>query len=218
MPARSASANTTISGRMRKTRRNRNAVAISATRAANGSVSGSGDTGARAGRRPGISASWARSTTLSPPRPGLQQVDGEKQDERRHQHQAGDHGGAGIVELLQLDDDEQRHDLGVDGHVAGDADLRAVLPDGAGKASVKPVISAGSSGGSTTRRRMLAREAPSMAADSSSSRSKSISTGSTVRTTNGRPTKMSAMRMPSGVNATFTSIRDNGWPSQPCTE
>src|SRR3954467_15154081 len=105
MPWRSASANTTISGRMRKTRRNRNAVTMRATRAANGSVNGSCDIGARAGRRPGISASGVRSTTLPSPRPGLQQVDGEEKDERRHQHQAGDHGGARVVELLQLDDD-----------------------------------------------------------------------------------------------------------------
>src|SRR5215217_6729371 len=71
-------------------------------------------------------------------------------------------------------------------------------PTARAKASVKPVITAGRTGGNTTRQRMLMREAPSMAADSSSSRSKSRSTGSTVRTTKGSPTKTSAMRMPMG--------------------
>ena len=41
--------------------------------------------------------------------------------------------GAGIVELLEPDDDQQRRDLGDVGHVAGDEDHRAVFADGAGE-------------------------------------------------------------------------------------
>ena len=91
-------------------------------------------------------------------------------------------------------------------------------PTARAKASVKPVITAGRTGGNTTRQRMLMREAPSMAADSSSSRSKSRSTGSTVRTTKGSPTKTSAMRMPTGVKAAFTPMAARGCPSQPWAE
>ena len=40
-------------------------------------------------------------------------------------------GAAGIVEFLELDDDQQRRDLGDIGQVAGDEDDRAVFADGA---------------------------------------------------------------------------------------
>ena len=82
-------------------------------------------------------------------------------------------------------------------------------------ASVNPVVTAGMSGGNTIRRRMFVREAPSNAPASSVSRSKSCSTGCTVRTTNGRPTKTSATRMPSGVKATLMPVAASAEPSQP---
>ena len=44
-----------------------------------------------------------------------------------------DRGGAGIVELLELDDDQQRRDLRHVGHVAGDEDHRAVFADRPGE-------------------------------------------------------------------------------------
>ena len=47
------------------------------------------------------------------------------------QHDRGDRRGAGIVELLELDDDQQRRDLGDVRQVAGDEDDRAVFADGA---------------------------------------------------------------------------------------
>ena len=66
-----------------------------------------------------------------PAAPGLQQVDDEQHDEGDRQHDRGDHRGAGIVELLELDDDEQRRDLRDAGNVAGDEDDRAVFADAA---------------------------------------------------------------------------------------
>ena len=41
--------------------------------------------------------------------------------------------GAGIVELGQADDDQERRDLRDEGDVAGDEDDRAVFADGAGE-------------------------------------------------------------------------------------
>src|SRR5690606_12177992 len=43
----------------------------------------------------------------------LQDVDQQQQDERHHQHQHADAGGAGVVVLVQLGDDQQRQDLGL---------------------------------------------------------------------------------------------------------
>src|SRR5215218_8178524 len=59
----------------------------------------------------------AISATLPPPRPRLQQIDREQE----------------VIELLELDDDEQRHDLGISRHVAGDEDHGTVLPDRSGE-------------------------------------------------------------------------------------
>src|SRR6266508_1300524 len=64
---------------------------------------------------------------------GLQAVDGEQRQEGERQHHRGDGGGAGIVELLELDHDQQGRNLRDERHVAGDEDHRAVLADGAGK-------------------------------------------------------------------------------------
>ncbi len=83
------------------------------------------------------------------------------------------------------------------------------------KASAKPVSSAGSRVGRITRRNVCQRVAPRLAAASSSSASRSSSTGCTVRTTNGRPMKVSATTMPSGVNATFNPSGSSRDPIQP---
>ena len=61
------------------------------------------------------------------------------------------------------------------------------------KASPAPVRMAGASAGSTIRRKIVQLPAPSDAAACSASRSTSISTGCTERTTNGSVTKTSAM-------------------------
>ena len=71
------------------------------------------------------------------------------------------------------------------------------------KASANPVASAGRIAGKITRTNVCNREAPSVAAASSLSRSNAASTGCTERTTNGNPTKINAMTTPIGVNATF---------------
>ena len=77
---------------------------------------------------------------------------------------------------------------------------------------------AGTKGGRTTLATICARLAPSSAAASSSSRSKSRKTGSTVRTTKGKPTKTSATRMPARVKAkrrVTTSMRSRHQPRSP---
>src|SRR6266567_2210136 len=119
-----------LSGRMRNSARNARATAISPVRAAGDSVSGS-ETRARCALRRSTCAAAARSATLPPPRPRLEKIDREQQNERGDQHQAREHGGAGVIELLELDHDEQWQDFGNSGHVAGDEDHRAVLADGA---------------------------------------------------------------------------------------
>jgi hypothetical protein len=72
-------------------------------------------------------------------------------------------------------------------------------PTARAKASAKPVRSVGSTLGSSTRVMVCQRLAPSVAAASSSSFSASSSTGCSVRTTNGRPMKVQATTMPTGV-------------------
>src|SRR5215212_8103389 len=134
-PSRKASTKTTTSGSTRKKARNTSASPIRAARTWAGSVSGSR---MRASGMDRSSLAVAGSATLPPPRPGLQEVDREEKNERRDQHERGDHGRAGVVELLELDDDEQRHDLRVSRHVAGDEDHRPVLADGAREGEGEP--------------------------------------------------------------------------------
>src|SRR6185503_13128379 len=62
--------------------------------------------------------------------PALQAVDDEQEGERHHQHDGGDRGGADVVVLLQLGDNDQRGDLRHHGEVTGDEDDRAILADG----------------------------------------------------------------------------------------
>ncbi|MNU09395.1 hypothetical protein D3C72_2559320 [compost metagenome] len=65
----------------------------------------------------------------------------------------------------------------------------------------KPVSSAGVMEGRMTLVKVCRRVAPRQVAASSSSFSASSSTGCTVRTTNGRPMKISAITIPAGLNA-----------------
>ena len=67
------------------------------------------------------------------------------------------------------------------------------------KARAKPVASAGATAGRITRAKVCRRVAPSVIAASSTSVDSCASTGSTVRTTNGRPTNISAMTTPAGL-------------------
>ncbi len=66
------------------------------------------------------------------------------------------------------------------------------------KARVKPVMRAGTSMGKMTRRKVVQRPAPRLAAASSNSPPRSSMTGCTVRTTKGKPMKVSAMKTPKG--------------------
>ncbi|MNW67726.1 hypothetical protein D3C74_463590 [compost metagenome] len=68
------------------------------------------------------------------------------------------------------------------------------------------------------RRNVRNRPAPSVAEASSISRSRSSSTGCTVRTTNGIPINISASVIPSGVNATFSPSGSSREPIQPFWE
>jgi hypothetical protein len=51
--------------------------------------------------------------------PFLQKVDGQKQGERKRQHHRRHGRGSGLVVLFQLAYDDQGHDFGFLGHVAG---------------------------------------------------------------------------------------------------
>src|SRR3954452_1767414 len=155
--------------------------------------------------------------TKIPSGPGLDEVDREERHERDRQHDGRDHGGAGVVVLFQLDDDQNGCDLRHVGRVPRDEDHRPVLtpPTARAKASVKPVRTAGTRGGKSAVHTARVREAPSVAAASSSSRSISAMSGWTVRTANGRPTKTSATKMPSGVNAIFRPSGATRLPIQP---
>ena len=82
-------------------------------------------------------------------------------------------------------------------------------------ASAKPVMMDGSSDGAITLKKVRSRPAPRVAADSSTSRSKFSITGCRVRTTNGMPTNVNAMTMPSGVYAPLMPSGTRYWPSQP---
>ena len=109
-----------------------------------------------------------------------------------------------IVEFLQPDDDQQRRDLRHHRQVAGDEDHRAVFADAAGERERK----AGEQRRQDRRQHDLERPCAGgwRRAAPRLPRSPSrvpASTGCTVRTTNGRPTKISATTTPSGVKATL---------------
>ena len=82
-------------------------------------------------------------------------------------------------------------------------------------AIAKPVSSAGAICGRSTLVKICRRVAPSEVAASSSSFSASSSTGCTVRTTNGKPTKISAITTPAGVKASLMPIGSRYCPIQP---
>ena len=63
--------------------------------------------------------------------PPLQVIDGEQEQEGNHQHDDGQRGGAGVVELVQLVHDQQRDNLRLHRDVAGDENDRAVFAEGA---------------------------------------------------------------------------------------
>jgi hypothetical protein len=77
-------------------------------------------------------------------------------------------------------------------------------PRARAKAMAKPVNRAGTSWGKITRRRVCQRVAPRLAEASSNSGSSSSIMGCRVRTTKGRPMKVSATKIPISVNAIFT--------------
>src|SRR5690606_16649256 len=68
-----------------------------------------------------------------PPVPRLDEVDDQKHREGDRQHERGNGGRAGVIELLQPDDDEERGDLRNVGDVSGDEDYRAILADRTGE-------------------------------------------------------------------------------------
>src|SRR5436190_20123229 len=128
MPFARASVKTMTKGNTRKNSRKASAMPVNAQRTASGSVNGS-RTGAETGGAADTRLPTA-STAMTPPGPSLDQIDCEQQHERGDQHQRRDRRGARVIELLQFDDDQQRHDLRDTRHVAGDKDHRAVFADG----------------------------------------------------------------------------------------
>src|SRR5260221_5593132 len=88
-------------------------------------------------------------------------------------------------------------------------------PSAREKARALPVISAGSRAGKMTRRKTSSGPAPRVSAARSRSWSRSAITGSRVRTTKGRPMKLSATMTPSGVKATWMPSGSSSRPSQP---
>src|SRR5437588_708198 len=140
------------------TENGRSTMAMSRVRAPPLSVSGNGQRAACGAFAPQLGTS---STTLLPPGPRLQQVDGQQQDEGCHQHQARHHGCARVIELLELDDDEQRNDLGIAGHIAGNEDDGAVLPDPACKGEREP----GHYRGNERRKHDAAQDIPTRGAE-----------------------------------------------------
>jgi hypothetical protein len=88
-------------------------------------------------------------------------------------------------------------------------------PSARANARAKPVRSAGVRIGRITRVKVCQRVAPSVAAASSISFCRSSSTGCRVRTTNGRPMKVSATQTPTGVKLTLNGSQR---PIQPLPE
>jgi|GEM_PF-3016020 hypothetical protein len=88
-------------------------------------------------------------------------------------------------------------------------------PTARANAIAKPVSSAGAMVGRITLLKVCQRDAPRHAAASSSSFSISCSTGCTVRTTKGRPMKISATTMPAGRNASTMPSGSRYCPTQP---
>src|SRR6185437_17087027 len=103
-PLARAWTNTASSGSTRNSPRNSSATVINSSRPAPG---------------PAIDAR-ASAAAMSRQGPVLQGIDAEHESEGQDQHDHGDGRGAGVIVLLQFGDDQQRRDLGLHGHVAGD--------------------------------------------------------------------------------------------------
>ena len=131
-PSRRPRAKTATSGSSRNSARKTSATAIRVQRTAGGSPVARGRRGRVAGRETAMVA-MLRPRTRRRAAPALEQVDHQEQHERDDQHDHADRRGAGVVELLQLGDDQQRRDLGLHRHVAGDEDHRAVLAERPGE-------------------------------------------------------------------------------------
>src|SRR6185369_1770685 len=90
----------------------------------------------RARRRISGATGTTPGTALAMPpalaRPGLQRVHDQQRGERAHQHHHRQRGGLAVLVLLELGDDQERDDLGLERHVARDEDDRAVLAHRAG--------------------------------------------------------------------------------------
>src|SRR5258707_9115941 len=107
MPPRRASTNTVASGRSTKTVRKTTVIAIMTPRTQRGSLV---TRGGRAGTKSAV-ASVASDIAEPLAAPGLQEIDGQEQDEGDDQHDRRDHRRGGIVVLLQLHHDQERRDL-----------------------------------------------------------------------------------------------------------
>src|SRR6476469_8031123 len=111
--------------------------------------------------------------------PPSEDADREQHEERDPEQHDGHRRRADRVVALDLTEDVDRRQLGVERDVAGHA----------------PDRMAGTRLGRTTRRKVVVEDAPSEAAASSISRSSSCTTGWTERTTNGSVTNSSAIRI-----------------------
>src|SRR5262249_8703196 len=126
-PAEKASTNTTTSGITTRKTMIATGVPMSSRRTMGGSS---------CARR------WAAEATAGSAMvaraPSFDEVDAEERDERDQQQDDGDRGRLGVVELLEPRDHEDRRDLGLERHVAGDEDDRAVLPERAREREGEP--------------------------------------------------------------------------------
>ena len=96
---------------------------------------------ARRWRSAAMAGGGHRRALARPGRSAAALISDQRAERDRHHGQA-DGRGAGVVVLLQLDDDQQRRDLGLHRHVAGDEDHRAVLADRAGEGQADAARSA----------------------------------------------------------------------------
>ena len=151
-----------------------------------------------------------------PADPGLQPVDDQQHDERRHQHHQRQRRGARIVELLQLGDDQQRHDLRLHRHVAGDEDDRSVFADGARERQRQ----AGQRrcrdrGQDHPRTRSAAASRPASPRPPPSGRRSPATPAARCARRTASPRRSSRRPRPAGANATFNPSGSMKRPSQP---
>ena len=128
---------------------------------------------------------WARSWRL--PQRWIR-ADQQSSSDRGSQQHDRDRGGAGFVAGLDLLADEDRGDLRF-GRPPAKSRTEPYSPSARAKARATPAARPGRRLGKMMRRKIVKPPAPSEAAASSISRSISISSGCTARTTKGRVTK-----------------------------